>query len=241
MKSEQAAFILPKSQIWKVFDDISTRYDLLNRLLSFGFDIGWRKKIKEFLPPKSQLKILDLATGTADVLINLCAGNPNIQEAFGIDLAEKMLEIGKKKIQKKGLTSKIHLQPGDCHQIPFAENTFDCTTIAFGIRNMENPSQVLKEMFRVLKKDGRALILEFSLPQNIFLRNIYLFYLRNAVPVVGGLLSGHFKAYRYLNQTVEDFPYGQAFCRLIKDEGFQNVRGHSLMAGVAAIYCGEKI
>ncbi len=231
---------LPKSESWKMFNDISPRYDLLNHLLSFGLHIHWRRQLAKYLPTKDNQKILDLATGTADVLITLFKTNSNIQTGYGIDMAEKMLAIGEEKVAKEGLAKQIILQRGDAHQIPFNDKTFDGATISFGIRNMENPTRVLKEMFRVLNPQGRAIILEFSLPKNIVIRGLHLFYLRNVVPVVGWIFTGHYKAYRYLNQTIEDFPYGEKFCDLMRSAGFTRVVDHPLLFGIASIYVGEK-
>lgn len=240
MAQTQEELLLKKSDIWKVFDQISPTYDLLNHLLSFGLDIHWRGQLAKFLPNGENLRLLDLATGTADVPILLCARNPQIREVYGVDLADKMLEIGQKKIVRKKLADKILLKRADAHQLPFEANTFDCATMAFGIRNMQDPLLVLKQTYRVLKTPGRAIILEFSLPANKIWQTFYLFYLRKLVPVLGGLLSGNFAAYRYLNQTVETFPSGREFCSLLKQAGFQETTAHSLMGGVASVYVGEK-
>ncbi len=232
--------ILQKHDIWKVFDEISPTYDFLNHLLSFGLDIHWRQKLKEFFPLGRNLQILDLATGTADVLISLCADNPRVDKAFGIDLADKMLSLGREKIAQRHLEDKISLQTADAHQLPFGENIFDCVTIAFGIRNMEDPSRVFTETRRVLKKEGRALILEFSLPKNKMWRLFYLFYLRKIVPFLGLIFSRHAQAYRYLNESVEDFPCGEKFRALMEQTGFKKTAFYPLMGGVATIYAGEK-
>jgi demethylmenaquinone methyltransferase/2-methoxy-6-polyprenyl-1,4-benzoquinol methylase len=229
-----------KQESWKMFNRISGRYDFLNRFLSFGLDIIWRKKLVNFLPKKDDLKILDLATGTGDVLIYLLRNSKLISKAYGIDMAEGMLTIGKEKIEKNGLNEKITLQLGDINQVSFEGNMFDCTTIAFGIRNVEDPKQVLNEMFRVLKENGKALILEFSLPQSPILKTVYLLYMRYILPVLGAVISGDFKAYKYLNQTVEKFPYGEEFCALMKEAGFKNVKANPLTFGVATIYEGDK-
>ena len=223
-----------------MFDEISSTYDLLNNLLSFGLHREWRKRLLEYFPERGNLNLLDLATGTADVLITLCLGNNKITNAYGIDMADKMLEIGRKKVRQYGLHTKIKLQQGDINQTGFKDDSFDITTISFGIRNVTDPTKVLAEMHRVLKKEGRALILEFSLPKNSLLRGVHLFYLRNIVPLFGGLISGHPQAYRYLNQTVESFPYGDEFCRWMFEAGFKNVKAHPLLFGVASIYEGEK-
>lgn len=236
-----APLTINKSDSWKMFDEISPRYDFLNHLLSFGLDIHWRNNLIRYLPRRNSLKILDLATGTADVLLSLCKNNPNILSGVGVDLADKMLELGRAKIHEVKLDQKITLKHGDAHELPFPNESFDAVTIAFGIRNMEDPAKVMREMYRVLKNSGRAIILEFSLPKNNIIKNGHLFYLRHIVPNIGGFVSGHKEAYRYLNQTIESFPYGKEFCQLLEAVGFKNPQAHPLMAGIASIYVGEKI
>jgi len=191
--------LLSKSTSWQMFNEISQRYDFLNHVLSFGLDIRWRKQLGQYLKTHSGQKILDLATGTADVLISLCKNNPNIQSARGLDMAVKMIEIGRTKIAEQGLREKIMLQHGDAHQIPFEEKNFDAVTIAFGIRNMTDPVKVLSEMHRVLKPSGRALILEFSLPENQNIRAGHLAYLRHMVPCIGAVFTGRYKAYKLVS------------------------------------------
>lgn len=252
--------VLSKSDSWRMFDAISPRYDFLNHLLSLGLDVSWRRQLARFLPAGTgrdpfdlaqdasksvlskveALSLLDVATGTADVLLTLVKGNPHIEEAVGIDLAEKMLSIGREKIARASLADKITLSHGDANHIPFEADRFDVVTIAFGIRNVEDHNRVLREMHRVLKKEGRALVLEFSLPGNAALRALHLFYLRTLVPLIGGIFSGHYRAYRYLNQTIETFPYGDDFCALMEFCGFKNVKAAPLMGGIATIYVGEK-
>ena len=230
---------IAKSDSWRMFDDISPRYDFLNHLLSLGLDISWRRRLATLLPKREGQRILDVATGTADVLLALIK-NPNVQACFGVDMAEKMLAIARAKVARLGFEDRILLQHGDANQIPFNDNTFDATTIAFGIRNMEDPQQVLKEMRRVLNAGGMALVLEFSLPRNPLWRGLHLLYLRNIIPLAGALFSGHYQAYRYLNRTIERFPCGAAFCAVMRDAGFQNVSAHPLLGGIATIYVGEK-
>lgn len=229
-----------KETSWKLFDEIAPRYDLLNRVLSFGLDLRWRKQLARFLPAKAELDLLDVAAGTADVLIILQQQCPRIRSAWGIDLSENMLAIGRQKISNKGLESKISLKKGDGQEIPFPDSSFDVVTVAFGIRNMPDVPRVLREIRRVLRDNGRALILEFSLPSNPVIRAGHLFYLRYVVPIVGYLFSGHYAAYRYLNQTIESFPYGREFRTLMTDSGFVNVTADPLLLGVASIYQGDK-
>ena len=231
---------IPKSESWRMFDDISPRYDFLNHLLSFGLDIHWRKRLAKFVTSRPGQIVLDLATGTADVLLSLFRHSPNVQSGYGIDLADKMLDIGRGKVARRGLEPRILLEHGDAHQIPFNAHTFDCATIAFGIRNMRSPTHVLSEMYRILNHEGRAVILEFSLPANAVIRSVHIFYLRHVVPLIGAMFSGNYNAYRYLNQTIETFPHGKEFCALLSNAGFTNVSANPVLFGVAMIYTGDK-
>ncbi len=229
-----------RKEVWKMFDRIAHRYDLLNRLLSFGQDVIWRKRVAKHLPDRREMHLLDVATGTGDLLITLFEQNPNIQSGVGIDMAEKMLEFGRPKLQKRGVAERFSLLTGNAMDIPFAENTFDATTISFGIRNVADVLTGLTEMRRVLKNGGRAIVLEFSLPKNKLMRRLYLFYFRHILPRLGGLISGDSFAYRYLNETVETFPYGEDFCDLMRAAGFKNVQLTPLTFGIATIYQGDK-
>ncbi len=229
----------PRKEVWKMFDRIAHRYDFLNRSLSFGQDIAWRRKMRKHLPERPELHVLDLATGTADQLIFL-ANDTRVASGEGSDMSEKMLEIGRRKISKAGLQDRFTLKTGDALQVPAPDNSADVVTISFGIRNVESVPEAMQEMIRVLKPGGRALILEFSLPGNRVMRGLYLFYFRHILPRIGGLISGDPYAYRYLNRTVETFPYGEAFCDWMREAGFESVRFRSLTFGIAAIYQGDK-
>ncbi|MBN2414058.1 bifunctional demethylmenaquinone methyltransferase/2-methoxy-6-polyprenyl-1,4-benzoquinol methylase UbiE [candidate division KSB1 bacterium] len=222
-----------------MFDRISKRYDLLNRLLSLRQDVTWRKKLALHLPARQNLNLLDIATGTADVLLTL-SRNGTLKKGVGLDRAEKMLELGRLKIKAKELNHKINLIPGDALYLPVQDSCMDVVTIAFGIRNMPDVQKSLKEMYRVLKKDGRALILEFSLPGNKFVRYMYLLYFRYILPGLGGLLSGDSNAYGYLNKSVEKFPYGSAFIELLEKAGFNKISYRPLTLGIATIYQADK-
>lgn len=223
-----------------MFDRIAHRYDLLNRLLSLRQDVAWRKKLARHLPDLSSLYLLDIATGTADVALTLIRHSDKITRALGVDMSEKMLEEGRRKVENSGLSSVLSLETGDATALKQPDNTFDVTTIAFGIRNVMDPLTGLKEMYRVLKPGGRSLILEFSLPGQPVLRALYLFYFRNILPRIGALISGDSYAYNYLNKTVETFPYGDAFCALMTRAGFENVRAWPLTFGIATLYSGDK-
>ena len=231
--------VVPMAESWKMFDAISPRYDLLNRILSLGQDNSWRRQILRHLPPDNNLIVLDLATGTGDVAITLAQEN-NIRMVYGVDMAHEMLKVGQGKVERLGLKDKIMLQSGDAQKLNFMDNTFDAVTISFGIRNVGDLRLGLMEMYRVLKKCGRVVILEFSIPANIFIRAGHWLYMNWVVPAVGFLFSGNFKAYRYLNQTVATFPYGERFCRILKQMGFVNVQAYPLMKGTATIYAAQK-
>ncbi len=242
MTSSKEQYAYPKSQSWQMFNDISPRYDLLNQLLSFGLHTAWRNRLLQYIPPKSTIKLLDLATGTGDVLITLAKGlKSRLSTGIGLDLADKMLVIAQEKITKEKLSKSLEVKHGDAMNIPLTDYSVDVVTMSFGIRNTENPSKVLNEIYRVLTFSGRVLILEFSLPQNALIRFFHLFYLRYFVPMIGFLFSGHYKAYKYLNQTIETFPYGKDFCSLMEKAGFKNVRAHQLFFGAASIYEGDKV
>lgn len=223
-----------------MFDRIAPRYDMLNRVLSLRRDVAWRRGLARQLGDLRAIRLLDLATGTGDQILHLLDGGAEIATAVGIDMAGEMLACGREKIARRGLAERVELREGDATQIPFGDGTFDAVTITFGIRNVGDVSRVLGEMRRVLRPGGRALILEFSLPNGALARAIYMCYLRNFLPVIGGWMSGDARAYRYLNRTIEAFPYGEAFCRLMRDAGFVDVTAMPLTLGVATVYRGTK-
>ncbi len=229
-----------ENNVWAMFDRIAHRYDLLNRILSMRQDVIWRKKMARYIPADTPVKILDLATGTGDQLIFLAKRRRNISSGIGVDMAEKMIEIGNEKIREKGLESRFELQKGNATDLPFDNDTFDVATISFGIRNVNDVERSLSEMRRILKPGGKALILEFSIPENRVIRSLYMLYFRHVLPRIGGLISGDSQAYRYLNQTVETFPYGKAFCDLMENAGFTSVEARPLSFGIASVYKGEK-
>ena len=241
MDSKNQQILGLKQESWRMFDTISKRYDLLNRVLSVGMDRDWRRQMINYLPAQQpgQL-VLDLATGTADVLITLLEKDNNIRIGYGIDMSQEMLKIGQAKIEQKRLTSRAMLQKGDAHALNFMDGTFNVVTVAFGLRNMPALMKVLTEMHRVLKTKGRLLILEFSLPRNFILRAGHYVYLSGIVPLIGFLVSGNYPAYHYLNETIQRFPYGERFCKIIAQVGFKNVQAHPLLGGVATIYQADK-
>lgn len=228
-----------KKESYKIFDEVAGTYDSLNKLLSFGIDRYWRRQIRKNLPAGENLKVLDLATGTADVAL-LLGKDRRVERVDGIDMSQEMIDIGKQKANKRGLQSKVDLYIDDGCQLGHADNSFDVTTVSFGIRNFPDFKKGLSEKFRVLKPGGRAMIMEFSLPTSAIVKAFYLFYFRVVLPFVGNLLSGHGDAYSYLNKTVEDFPYGDDFAREMTAVGFENIRYHPLTFGIATLYIGDK-
>ncbi len=229
-----------RQQVWQMFDRISHRYDLLNRTLSLGFDIAWRNRLARHLPERDNLTVLDLATGTADVLLTMDRKSGRVAHGLGIDMAGKMLEIGRQKIAEQGVDDRLRLVRADATLTPFHDRTFDAVSIAFGIRNLVSVPTGLSEMYRLLKPGGRALILEFSLPSNRLIRRIYLWYFRHVLPRLGGAVSGDSYAYQYLNKTVETFPYGEEFLHLMRNAGFQDTRAYPLTFGIATLYSGDR-
>lgn len=232
--------VLPKTQAPQMFDSIAERYDLLNRLLSLGLDVAWRDRLTALMPDGPNVKLLDLASGTADVVITLVKAKKNITEAVGIDPAVRMLEVGRRKVHHNGLDRRIQLLEGDAQHLDLADNSFDVVTMSFGIRNVPDMRLGLLEMYRVTKKGGGVIILEFSIPQNPILALGHWLYLTTFVPCVGFLFSGNFKAYLYLSQTIRSFPYGDRFCKILKQFGFSDVTAHTLLGGVATIYVAQK-
>jgi demethylmenaquinone methyltransferase/2-methoxy-6-polyprenyl-1,4-benzoquinol methylase len=230
----------PRAGVSFMFDRIAKRYDLLNHILSLGQDIFWRKKVGTFLLGRSGQYLLDLATGTGDQLLYLMKNSDKIEKAVGIDLSTEMLTVGREKIRKQQLDNCIILEEGDVENIEYRNDTFDAVTIAFGIRNVTDVKQSISEMYRVLKPEGRVIILEFSIPENRFIRRIYLFYFRYLLPQIGSLISGDGHAYRYLNKTVETFPYGDKFCNLLTSAGFEKVSMYPQSFGIVTIYHGDK-
>ena len=228
-----------KKESYKIFNEIASTYDFLNHTLSFGIDIYWRNKLLKHLPKKDSINALDLATGTGDVPLTLIK-DQRVKKITGIDLSKGMVDIGIKKVEKKGLDKKIFLMIGDGVNIPAADNTFDLTTISFGIRNFSDPQKSLIDIHRVLRNDGRLMIMEFSIPTNFIVRNVYFFYFRYLLPTIGNIVSKHKDAYTYLNKSVEDFPYGQEFLSMMEKAGFKNLQIHTLTFGIATLYIGDK-
>lgn len=231
---------LSREDVWKMFDRISPTYDATNRVISLGMDQRWRKKIANHFPEGDDLHLLDLATGTGDQIIALMEKSHQLSRATGIDLAEDMLEIGKKKLSMEPYKDRIEMQRADAQELPFSDSQFHVATMTFGIRNVPDVSKTLREIQRVLKLGGRLLLLEFSIPSFFLIRIPYLIYLRYILPKVGKWMSKDPHAYAYLNKTIETFPSGQAFLDLLKEAGFSKAKRHSLMLGSVTLYEAEK-
>ena len=227
-----------KEQIEKMFDSISGRYDFLNRFLSLGTDIYWRKLMVNRLRKKQPKNILDIATGTADVAIAMRKISP--EQIIGLDLSEGMLEIGREKVKKKGLGNLIQLVKGDSENLPYQENTFEAVTVAFGVRNFENLLKGLSEMNRVMKPGGKVVILEFSRPTIFPVKQLYDFYFRYFCPWWGKLISKDDSAYRYLYESVNAFPEGNSFLEVAQKAGFKELKAERVTFGIVSLYTGVK-
>jgi demethylmenaquinone methyltransferase/2-methoxy-6-polyprenyl-1,4-benzoquinol methylase len=228
-----------KQQVRSMFNSIAPRYDFLNHFLSAGTDYLWRKKAIKLLENCHPKTILDIATGTGDLAIGAAKLNP--EKIVGIDIADDMLEIGRRKILAKKLDRIISLEHGDSENLRFDDGSFDAAMVAFGVRNFENLEKGLKEMFRVLKENGMIVILEFSQPQMPVIRTIYQIYFKIMLPVVGRLVSGNRSAYQYLPDSVGKFPAGKEMLGILESTGFRQTVFAPLSFGIATLYSGFKI
>jgi len=227
-----------KKQSYQIFNEIASTYDSLNRTLSMGVDVYWRKKLAARLP-SGHLDILDLATGTGDLCLAMAQARP-LAQIKGLDLSEGMVKIGQQKVIQQGLAKRIDLGLGDGIEVPVEKESVDVITISFGIRNFSDPARSLQNCFKALRPGGKILILEFSYPKNPIIKAIYNFYFKNLLPRVGNWFSGHKDAYTYLNKTVENFPYGKSFLELMASAGLKNLTATPLTFGIAALYEGVK-
>jgi demethylmenaquinone methyltransferase/2-methoxy-6-polyprenyl-1,4-benzoquinol methylase len=228
-----------KKQVEQMFDKIAFRYDFLNRFLSGGIDIWWRKKAIQQLKKIAPETILDVATGTGDfAIISYKMLHPT--KIIGIDISEGMLEVGRKKIVKSGLQDKIELLQGDSEAILFEDNSFEAVTVAFGVRNFENLEKGLEEIMRVLKPGGRLVVLEFTRPHMPVVKQLYGFYMKYITPAVGKIFSKNNEAYQYLNDSVFQFPERQNFTNILKKLNYRKAFYKTLTLGICTIYCAEK-
>ncbi len=225
-----------KEQVQQMFDNIAHRYDFLNRFLSLGIDIGWRKKAIKILAKHQPKRILDVATGTADFALATLKINPD--EVIGVDISEGMLEVGRKKIVEEGIKN-IRLEYGDSENLQFEDNSFDAVIVAFGVRNFENLEKGLQEINRVLRPGGIAMILEFSKPKGVF-KIIYSVYFNVILPLWGKIFSGDNSAYTYLPESVKAFAEGEEFKQIMSAAKYNNVQDKRLTFGICSIYTGIK-
>ena len=227
-----------KEQVEHMFDNIAPKYDMLNRLLSGGIDVQWRRRLVTAATASQPDKILDIATGTGDVAIMLARKSPGAT-IEGLDLSAKMLEIAREKVQKGNLAMVSFVQ-GDSENLPYGSNTFDAITVAFGVRNFEDTLKGLQECLRVLKKGGSLHVLEFSQPQLTPFKQLYRFYFRFILPIVGKITSKDPKAYHYLFESVQSFPAGKEFASLLEGLGYYQVSHKPLTLGICTLYSGKK-
>jgi len=227
-----------KQQVARMFDSISGNYDFLNHFLSLGIDIRWRKKAIKLLAESNPKLILDVATGTGDFAVETLKLNPD--QVIGVDISEGMLEVGRKKMKDRGYDHKIDLRLGDSENLPFEGNKFDAVIVAFGVRNFENLEKGLTEMQRVLKPGGRMVVLEFSKPRSFPFKQIYNFYFRFILPKIGRLISRDSAAYTYLPESVQAFPDGDDFIKILNRIGFKKTSCQPLTFGISSLYTGTK-
>ncbi len=227
-----------KEQVAEMFNNISPKYDFLNRFLSLGIDILWRKKAIKILQKYQPKTIIDIATGTGDFAVEAMSLKP--KKIIGIDISEGMLQIGQKKIDRKKLTEIISLEYGDSENLNFETNYFDAATAGFGVRNFQDLEKGLVEINRVLKPNGVAVILEFSQPEKFPIKQLYNFYFKNILPFIGKTVSNDTSAYTYLPESVGEFPYGEKFIEIMKNCNFKTVTQKRVSFGIATIYVGIK-
>lgn len=228
-----------KEQVADMFDSISGKYDFLNRLLSGGVDIYWRKKALGMIKDRKNDLVLDIATGTGDLAIE-ANKTLKVDKIIGVDISEGMLNVGKEKIKKLGLSNKIELQMGDSEKLLFDNNTFDTVIVSFGVRNFENLLKGLTDMCRVLKPGGTCLVVEFSKPASFPFKQFYWFYSTKILPIIGKLVSKDSSAYSYLPESVKAFPDGKAFLDVFEQAGFKETSVKTLTFGICSIYLGKK-
>jgi len=227
-----------KEQITQMFDTISGNYDELNRVISFGIDVKWRKKVLALVQSKNPETILDIATGTGDLAILMA--NTHAKKIVGLDISQGMLDVGKKKIADKKLENRIDMILGDSENIPFEDNYFDAITVSFGIRNFETLEKGLSEILRVLKPNGIFVILETSVPTRFPYKQGYAFYTKFILPTIGKLFSKDRVAYGYLSESAKKFPFGEVLNNILRKVGFIDVEALPQTMGVATIYKASK-
>lgn len=229
-----------KQEVEQMFDNIAHSYDFLNHAFSFGIDVLWRKRAIRILKKENPKLVLDVATGTADFALEAARMKLNADKIVGVDLSEGMLEIGRKKIREKNWDKVIELQKGDSENLPFETNTFDAFTVAFGVRNFEHLEAGLTEMLRVIKPGAMGIVLEFSKPNKFPIKQLFRFYFKYIMPLIGRLISKDRRAYEYLPESVQAFPSGKEFTAILEKCGYVDCKIVSLSGGIASIYIGRK-
>ena len=228
-----------KEQVAQMFDNISGNYDGMNRIISFGIDVKWRKKVVSLVKKCNPTDVLDIATGTGDLAINI-AKETSVKKVVGLDISQGMLNVGKEKIAKEKLTDKIEMILGDSEKMPFKDNSFDAITVAFGVRNFEHLEKGLTEILRVLKPKGTFVILETSVPEKSPFKQFYNFHSKRILPLMGKLFSKEGSAYNYLSESASKFPYGEKLNNILRKVGFIDVENKPQTFGVATIYTATK-
>jgi demethylmenaquinone methyltransferase/2-methoxy-6-polyprenyl-1,4-benzoquinol methylase len=226
-----------REQVERMFDSISPKYDLLNRLCSLGTDQGWRRKVVRGVGKEPVERLLDVATGTADLAI---MGAKAAKQVTGADISDGMLAVGRAKVEKAGLADRITLVQADAAELPFPDASFDAITVAFGVRNFEDLPRGIAGMARVLRPEGRLFVLEFSRPRRTPFKQLFRFYFHRVMPIIGRLVSKDSAAYSYLPESVDAFPQGAAFEDILRQQGLREVRSTLLTFGVATLYTARK-
>ena len=227
-----------KKQVTHMFDGISKSYDLLNRIITLGVDIIWRKRVVKLIEKVDHESILDIATGTGDLVLAL--SKLETEKIIGLDISPGMLEIGKEKVLARKLGDRIDMQLGDSEALHFEDNSFAAVTVAFGVRNFENLDKGLSEIFRILKSNGTLVVLETAVPVNLILNRFYMFYTQNIMPFFGKLFSKYRSAYEYLSDSAAAFPHGEVFNNILRKNGFIEVEDLPQTLGIASIYFAKK-
>jgi demethylmenaquinone methyltransferase/2-methoxy-6-polyprenyl-1,4-benzoquinol methylase len=227
-----------KEQVTEMFDNVSSNYDVLNRVLTFGIDTSWRKRVVKILAKGNPKELLDIATGTGDFAILLTKLNP--KKIIGLDISQGMLNVGIKKVKAKNLDNIIEMILGDSENLPFEDNSFDAITVGFGVRNFENLDKGLQEIYRVLKPNGTFAVLETSQPTKFPVKQLFSFYSNYIIPTIGTLFSKDKRAYTYLPKSAKVFPYGKAFNNILEKNGFKEVQDIPVTFGASTIYISKK-
>lgn len=229
-----------KEQVEQMFDNIAPTYDRLNHILSFNIDKLWRKRVVRLLGKSHPLKVMDMATGTGDLAIAMARRMKQLH-ILGVDLSEEMLAVARQKIEREGFSDRIEVRKGDAENITFVESeSMDAATVAFGVRNFENLEGGLTEIYRTLRKGGKLIVLEFSIPRNRLVRWVYAQYSHRLLPRIGAMLSKDRQAYDYLPDSVEEFPSPERFAHILRGVGFSDIKARSQSFGIAHIYEATK-